>query len=448
MKKVIVIDDEVSICSSLEFALEDHYRMTTTTSPEEGLEMIRNEHFDLCLLDLRIGNVNGLDVLREIKKIRPSVIVIMVTAYGTISSSVTAMKEGAYSYITKPVNMEELLSVTGQALHYQELSSRVEYLSQELEKKYGYEGIIGKSSQMKRVFDMMDKVKKVDTSVLITGESGTGKELVARAIHFSGKRKQEHFEVVNCAAIPEQLLESELFGYEKGAYTGAVTSKEGKFQLADKGTIFLDEIGDMPLNLQAKLLRVLQEKEVTRLGSNKKEQVDVRVIAATNKNFDEVIRKGEFREDLYFRLNVIQIPLPPLRDRKEDLPYLIDHFRKQFNEEFNREITGFSQQAKKILLNYDYPGNIRELSNIIESSMVLAERDTIGISDLPAQLRESYPQPEEGEATLERYVGLTLKELEKRFISVTLDHNEGHRKNTAKMLGISERSLRDKVKVK
>ncbi|MBM7095770.1 sigma-54-dependent Fis family transcriptional regulator [Bacillus sp. H-16] len=446
MKKVMIIDDEPSICSSLAFALEDTYDVVTTTDPEKGLAMIAEDHFDLCLLDLRIGNVDGLDVLKQIKQTRPSVIVIMVTAYGTISSSVEAVKEGAFSYITKPVNMDELFTAIEQAFHYRELSDQVEYLSQELEKKYRYEGLIGKSEAMQHVFRMIEKVKKVDTNVLITGESGTGKELVARAIHFAGKRKKEHFEVVNCAAIPDQLLESELFGYEKGAYTGAVTAKEGKFQLADKGTIFLDEIGDMPFNLQAKLLRVLQDKKVTRLGSNKPEKIDVRVIAATNKSFEEVIQNGEFREDLYFRLNVLQIPLPPLRERKDDLPSLMDHFIRLFNKELGKDIKGFTKEAKKVLLNHDYPGNIREFSNIIESSMVLADGGMIELSDLPPGIKQGLTIPSEDSGTLEKYVGLTLKELETKFIMATLEHNEGHRKNTAKMLGISERSLRDKVK--
>ncbi|WP_026691476.1 sigma-54-dependent transcriptional regulator [Alteribacter aurantiacus] len=446
MKKVIIIDDEPSICSSLAFALEDEYDVVTTTNPEEGLANIRDNHFDLCLLDLRIGNVDGLDVLKKIKAIRPSVMVIMVTAYGTISSSVTAIKDGAYSYITKPVNMDELFSVINQAFHYRQLSDQVEYLSQELEKKYRYEGIIGKSEPMQQVFKMIEKVKKVDTNVLITGESGTGKELVAKAIHFGGKRKKEHFEVVNCAAIPEQLLESELFGYEKGAYTGAVSSKEGKFQIANNGTIFLDEIGDMPMNLQAKLLRVLQDKQVTKLGSNKTEKVDVRVIAATNKPFDDMIQRGDFREDLYFRLNVLQIPLPPLRERKDDLPALIDYFRTMFNEEMDKEIKGFTKEAKKILMNHDYPGNIRELSNIVESSMVLADEELIDVVDLPPGIKKGLALPSQETGTLDKYVGMSLKELETKFILATLEYNEGHRKNTASMLGISERSLRDKVK--
>ncbi|KHF38458.1 sigma-54-dependent transcriptional regulator [Halalkalibacter okhensis] len=446
MKRIIVIDDEASICSSLEFALEDQYDVVTTTNPHEGLKWIEEDKHDLCLLDLKIGRVDGLEVLKNIKEVSPKTVVIMITAYGTIATSVRALQEGAYSYLTKPINIEELYSIIEQALHYQRLNDQVDFLSQELEKKYSFEGIIGKSESMASVFHLINKVKEVDSNVLIVGESGTGKELVARALHFSGKRKKSHFEVVNCAAIPDQLLESELFGYDKGAFTGAVSSKEGKFQLANGGTIFLDEIGDMPLSLQAKLLRVLQEKVVTKLGSNKEINLDVRVIAATNKNLEEAVKNGEFREDLYFRLDVIKIPLPPLRDRKEDIPFLIQHFIKQFNAEMNKEVQGLTKEANRVLLNYDYPGNIRELSNIIESSMVLADDEFIEILDLPQQVRSNDTFERKDGVTLIDFVGIPLKEMEKQFILATLEENNGHRKNTARMLKISERGLRDKLK--
>jgi two-component system response regulator AtoC len=446
MKRIIVIDDEASICSSLEFALEDQYDVTSTTNPNDGLRRIEDDRYDLCLLDLKIGQVDGLEVLKKIKEVSPKTVVVMITAYGTIATSVRAIQEGAYSYLTKPINIDELYSIIDQALHYQRLNDQVDFLSQELEKKYGYEGIIGKSEGMASVFNLIRKVKEVDSNVLIAGESGTGKELVARAIHFSGKRKKAHFEVVNCAAIPDQLLESELFGFDKGAFTGAVSSKDGKFQLANGGTIFLDEIGDMPLSLQAKLLRVLQEKVVTKLGSNKEINLDVRVIAATNKNLEEAVKNGEFREDLYFRLDVIKIPLPSLRERKEDIPYLMKHFIKQFNVEMRKEVKGLTKEANRILLNYDYPGNIRELSNIIESSMVLADDEYIEVADLPNQVRSSQSGKEvKGESVLD-FIGISLKEMEKRFILATLEANNGHRKNTALMLGISERGLRDKLK--
>ncbi|WP_240374019.1 sigma-54-dependent transcriptional regulator [Bacillus piscicola] len=447
MANILIIDDEPSICSALEFALEDAYQVGSTTDPDEGLRILMEEQIHLCLLDLKIGSRDGLDVLQKIKKEQPDTAVVMITAYGTIDSSVKALQLGAYSYLTKPINMAELESVIERALHYTELNKKVEYLTGELERKYNYEGMIGTSRAMERVYQVIKKVKEVDTSVLITGESGTGKELVARSIHFSGKRRQQHLETINCAAIPEALLESELFGYEKGAFTGADTKKRGKFQLAHKGTIFLDEIGDMPLALQAKLLRVLQLKEATPLGSNKSEKVDVRVIAATNKDLQQAVKKGEFREDLYFRLHVIQIPLPPLRDRKEDLPYLIKHYLEKLNQDLNRDVKGLSKEAESALFRYHFPGNVRELANIIEAAMVLSDGDMVELDDLPPYILGEKWTPVSAEEAASYFVGSTMKEAEKQIIQATLKANDGHRKQTAAMLGISERSLRDKVKM-
>lgn len=448
MDKILIIDDEPSICSSLSFALEDEFKVFTTTNPEQGIQLAKEEQFQICLLDLKIGNVNGIVVLQKLKEIQKDLPIIMITAYGTISTSVEALQKGAYSYITKPINIDELYSTIKQALHYRKLNEKVEYLSHELEKKYRYEEIIAKSSEMNRVFTLIDKVKDVDTNVLITGESGTGKELVARAIHFSGSRKTEHIEVLNCGAIPEQLLESELFGHEKGAFTGAYSSKEGKFQLAQHGTIFLDEIGDMPLSLQVKLLRVLQLKEVTPLGSNKSIKLNVRLIAATNKDLREAVKKGEFREDLYFRLNVIEISLPPLRKRKEDLHLLIYHFINKLNKDLNKQIKGLTPKAEARLIAYNYPGNIRELANIIESAMVISDGPYIDIVDLPPQLREfnDIQLTSASKSGLNAYIGMSLKKVEQEFILETLKYNQNHKKNTAEMLGISERGLRDKLK--
>ncbi|MGO4889580.1 sigma-54-dependent transcriptional regulator [Anaerobacillus sp. MEB173] len=446
MKKILIIDDEPAICSSLSFALEDDYEVTTTTNPEEGIALIQEDPFHICLLDLKIGSVSGIDVLVQLKEIQENLIVIMITAYGDITTSVEALQKGAFSYLTKPINMDELFTTIEKSLQFLELNDRVDYLSKELERKSTFEGMITKSEKMDNVLQLVDKVKDVDTSVLITGESGTGKEIVARAIHFSGKRKKEHLEVVNCAAIPEQLLESELFGYEKGAFTGADTNKEGKFQLAQNGTIFLDEIGDMPSALQAKLLRVLQRKEVTPLGSNKTVKLNVRVLAATNKDLLEAVGNGEFREDLYYRLNVISIHLPPLRERKDDLQLLIHHFIDQFNKAMGKQVKGITSEAKELFYQYSYPGNIRELENLIEATMVMSDGPYIDVADLPPQLRDVDRQIEKGKSSLNAYLGLPLKEIEKQFILATLEYNDGHRKNTAKMLGISERGLREKLK--
>jgi two-component system response regulator AtoC len=450
MAKILIIDNEAAICSSLQFALEDEHDVKTTIDPFQGLEWVKEESFDLCLLDLKIGEVNGIEVLNEIKKVQNEMIVVMMTAYGTISSSVEAMKKGAYSYLTKPLHMEELFSLIKQALQYQYLNRQVEYLSQELEKKYGFEGIIGKSPLMKNVFQLIEKVKDIDSNVLISGESGTGKELVARAIHFSGKRRKEHFEVLNCAAIPEHLLESELFGYEKGAFTGAFVKREGKFTLAQEGTIFLDEIGDMPLALQAKLLRVVQEREVTPLGSDKTIKLNVRIIAATNQNLKKAIAKGTFREDLYFRLNVVDIGLPALRDRRQDLPFLVQHLIQKFNVELGKEIKGLSAELHHCLLKYHFPGNVRELANIVESAMVFTDGPYLQLDDVSEEIKvEQATLPALAEkdvgAVAETLAGIPLKKVEELVIIATLQKNKGHRKKTAQMLGISERGLRDKI---
>ncbi|WP_183041064.1 sigma-54-dependent transcriptional regulator [Salipaludibacillus neizhouensis] len=447
MIKILIIDDEESICSSLTFALEDAYQVTAITDPIQALHVVEYEIYQLCLLDLKIGNVDGITILKQLKQLQPSMEVIMITAYGTIESSVTALQNDAFSYVTKPINMDELHANIKKALKYKELNQQVEYLTRELEKKYRYEEMIGQSEEMQKVFTLIDKVKEFNTNILITGESGTGKELVARAIHYSGKRKKGPLEILNCAAIPEQLLESELFGYEKGAFTGAVSSKAGKFEQANRGTLFLDEIGDMPASLQAKLLRILQKKEVTRLGSNEMKVLDVRIIAATNLDLEEEMEKGNFREDLYFRLNVIEIRTPPLRERKSDLPFLIEYFIGKNNDDHGLTKTKFTKEAEARMLSYNYPGNIRELANIIESSIVFAEKNVIGVSDLPASMKRSGKRPVTlASVSLEQFVGLTLKELEKRFILENLEYQNGHKKNTATALGVSERSLRDKLK--
>ncbi|WP_027390147.1 sigma-54-dependent transcriptional regulator [Chrysiogenes arsenatis] len=445
MKKILIIDDEASIGAALTFALEDNYDIISCTDPAQGLAIAEKETFHLCLLDLKIGNVDGIDVLRQLKTLQPAIEVIMITAYGTIESSVRALQNGAFSYVTKPINIDELLVSIERALDYKRLNSQVEYLARELEQKYRYRDLVGNSRAMEPVYRLIDRVKDVDSAVLITGESGTGKELVARAIHFSGKRNTGPLEVVNCAAIPEHLLESELFGYEKGAFTGAVGAKPGKFEVAHGGTIFLDEIGDMPLALQAKLLRVLQTKKVSRLGSNKTLDLDFRVISATNHDLSQAISAKSFREDLFFRINVIQIDLPPLRARAEDIPLLAHHFLKKYNDELGFALR-LSSEALQRLSHYHFPGNIRELANIIESSMVMAGGAEIGVGDLPGYVRHvdvpaNVPQTQ-SEASLQPFVGLTLKELEKRFIETTLASMGGHRKKTAEVLGISERNLR------
>lgn len=433
----------MGICTALSFALEDKYEVYSAVEPAAALALVGEQFIHLCLLDLKLGKYSGIDVLQKIKEISKETIVIMMTAYGTIESSVEAIQKGAYTYLTKPLNIEELYCVVEQALEFQRLNEHVEYLSHQLEVKYSYHGIVGKSHPMQQVFHMIEKLKDVDTGVIITGESGTGKELVAKALHFSGSRKNGHFEELNCAAIPEGLLEGELFGSVKGAYTGSGANRVGKLEYANNGTLFLDEIGDMPLNLQAKILRVLQEREYTPLGSNEKRKLNLRVISATNKNIQEMMKAGKFRQDLYFRLNVVEIHLPPLRKRKSDIPLLCENFIEENNKSLKKQITGLSRGAERILMAYDYPGNVRELKNIIEYAMVLCEENTIKEEDLPETLR--FHRSEQPGLFLEDLTGLPMKEVEKRVIEANLLRNGGRRKQTAEVLGISEKGLRNKI---
>lgn len=444
-KRILILDDEKNLCSSLTYVLEDQYTVFSATVPSDGLEIIKSKKINLVLLDLRLGKTNGLDILNAIKKIDQHIVIIMMTAFGTIESTVEAIKSGAFTYLTKPLNKEELLVTIVKGLEYQSLNEKVEYLNNELKEKYSYRGIIGKSPAMQNVFELIDKLKDVDTNVLITGESGTGKELVARAIHYSGHRSKENFVGINCAAIPEGLLESELFGHKKGAFTGADKDKTGKFEFANKGTVLLDEIGDMSIDLQSKLLRVLEQREYTPLGSNESLPVTARVMASTNKDLRKLMIEKKFREDLYFRLNVVEINIPPLRERRQDLPLLFSHFLKLYNNKLGKQVKKLAPEAEELLLNYFYPGNVRELANIIEYGVLLARNDSVVLKAIPDKVKLNKIQRTlEGEA--ESLVGLSLEEIEKLMIKKSLELNLGHRKNTAQMLGISERGLRNKIK--
>ena len=442
-RKILIIDDEMGICTALSFALEDKYEVYSATEPASALALIRDKFINLCLLDLKLEKYSGIDVLQKIKEVSKETVVIMMTAYGTIESSVEALQKGAYTYLTKPLNIEELYCVVEQALEFQRLNEHVEYLSNQLEEKYSYNGIVGKSHSMQQIFRMIEKLKDVDTGVIITGESGTGKELVAKALHFSGSRRKEHFEELNCAAIPEGLLEGELFGSVKGAYTGAGANRVGKLEYANNGTLFLDEIGDMPLNLQAKILRVLQEREYTPLGSNEKRKLNLRVISATNKDIKEMMKLGKFRQDLYYRLNVVEIHLPPLRKRKSDILLLCENFIKENNKSLKRQIKGVSRGAERILMSYDYPGNVRELKNIVEYAMVLCEGDIVQEGGLPEKMK--VVKGREDGLFLEDLTGLPMREVEKKVIEANLKKNGGRRKQTAEVLGISEKGLRNKI---
>ncbi|NLJ47146.1 MAG: sigma-54-dependent Fis family transcriptional regulator [Treponema sp.] len=446
MERVLIIDDEAAICSSLEFALEDRFRTASATDAEEGLRLASEEAFDLCLLDLRIGENDGIRVLESLRRLPDPPVVIMMTAFGSIESSVRAMRLGAFGYLEKPLNMEALLAAADQALEHRRLHRRVERLSRELEERFGPAGIVGKSPAMRRVFDLVDKLKDVDTTVVVRGESGVGKELVARALHYGGRRRSEPFVAVNCGAIPEALLEGELFGYRRGAFTGALEAKQGKFEYAGGGTILLDEIGDLPLPLQVKLLQVLQQREITPLGRNEPVKVNARVVAATNVNLSEAVEAGRFRSDLYFRLKVVEIHVPPLRERREDIPLLLDHFTAKFSREMRKTIRGFSEDALRFLLAYSFPGNVRELANLVEHGVLMAESPEIGLGDLPGEIRGySNPRVPTEEEAIRALAGKSLREVEGRLIRAALERFGGRRKAAAESLGISERGLRNKI---
>lgn len=446
MNRILIIDDEISICDSLEFILEDYYEMYTTQDPERGIEIIVEKDIEVVLLDLKIGKVDGIDVLRKIKAIRPETGVIIITAYGSIESTVEAIKLGANNYVTKPINTEELIAFIDKALDYVGLNSSLSNLKDIVDREYTFKGIVGRSKELKKILSKVNKVKDIDSTILITGESGTGKDVISKAIHFEGSRRNQRLEVVNCAAIPDSLLESELFGHEKGAFTGAEKKKLGKIELANKGTLFLDEIGDMDLNLQAKILRVVEDMEITPLGGEESKKVDVRIISATNKDLKEEVRKGNFREDLYYRLNVITIELPPLRNRKEDIIPLLKFFLDKYGKRLKKDVQGFSLECIKTLESYNYPGNVRELENIVERTIVLTDNEKIQLEDLPEHVISSKNVNIEDSEGFRIKVGMSIKEVEKKMILKTLEYFEGNRRKTANCLGISDRNLQYKIK--
>jgi len=445
MASLLIVDDEVNICEALGFALEDKYDVNIAHNGKEALSILSKTNVDVVLLDMRLGNESGLDILQDIKHEFPDVEVIIITAYGTIKNSVEAVQLGAFYYLTKPVDLNELFIYVHKALQKRKASNQIEERANEL---CGVNiNLIGQNSKINKVLEMVNRIKDLDSTVLITGESGTGKEVVARAIHSLGSRSDRPWEVVNCAALPATLMESELFGYEKGAFTGAVNRYEGKFVLANGGTLFLDEIGEMDFAVQAKLLRVLQDKVVTPLGSTVHHQVNVRIVAATNKNLKEEVKEGRFRQDLFYRLNVIEIVLPPLRERKEDIPLLISYFLKEMSARLGTELKHISPAAMIVLEHYDYPGNVRELENILERACVVSTGNVIEISDLPAYIFESIDEENTGDNDfITIKYGEPLDNVEKRVILMNLAKLQKPKKEIAQVLGISERTLRNKLK--
>lgn len=438
---LLIIDDEKNIREGLAANFEmDGYNVKTAGDGAEGLALIEKGDIDLVITDLRMPGVSGEEVLKKVTTETPGIPVIILTGHGSIDSAVDAMRHGAYDFLTKPLNLDQLGMIVKRALQNRELSLQHQQLQAELEGNAVFGKMIGKSAEMQKVEQLIKKVADSKASVLITGESGVGKELVADAIHQLSPRKENSFIKVHCAALSETLLESELFGHEKGAFTGAEKMQKGRFELAHGGTIFLDEIGEINQNVQIKILRVLQEHTFERVGGEQTIEVDVRVVAATNKNLEEEVKAGRFRQDLYYRLNVIHIHVPSLRERKEDIPMLIAYFLNEFNKENNKQITGLDSRAKAAMYKYDWPGNIRELRNCMESSVVLCSSNEITLADLPPSVSQSSA----GE-TIAIPVGITLDEAEKAIVQQNLAANRNNKSKTADVLGIGRKTLQRKL---
>lgn len=441
---ILVVDDEKNILKVISASLKkENYTVDTAKSAEEAISKFDRGDFDLIISDHRLPGMSGTELLNYVKAKDPDMPFLVLTAYGTIEKAVEAMKKGAYIYLTKPVNVDSLIIHAREAIEKRELLLENRSLKRELAERYSFENILGKSRVMQEVFSTIQKVSHTDVSVLITGESGTGKELVAKAIHYTSARASAPFVAIDCTTIPIDLMEAELFGYEKGAFTCAYTQKTGLLETAHNGTIFFDEIGDLDLYLQKKLLRFYQEREFHRLGGKKTIKVDVRILAATNRNIDEAIKKGDFREDLFYRLNVITINMPPLRERKDDMPLLSKHFLDSFNKKFSKNIRGFDSSVIDIFMDYGWPGNVRELENVIERAVVLCPYDTITPNYIPKKLTDVIK-----ENTVSNLDGreLNLQEIEKKIILAALDKSGWNQSKAALILGISRKQLRTKMK--
>ena len=445
--RILVVDDEDSQRKIiLDVLSHADYEVLQASGVTEACKRIEEDGPDLIITDLRMEDGTGMEVLAEAKRLAPATEVVVMTAYGSIEGAVTAMREGAYDYLEKPFDRDSLLACVNKALEHKRLKEENIELRGLVTSRYSLGGIVGSSSKMAEVFKIIERSVPVISTVLIQGESGTGKELVARSIHYSGPRKKGPLIAVNCAAVPENLIESELFGHEKGSFTGATSSKKGKFESADGGTIFLDEIGDMSLDLQAKLLRVLQEMKIERVGGNRLIPVDVRVLAATNKDLEKEVAEGNFRNDLFFRINVIVIDIPPLRERKEDIPPLIDHFRAKLAKKFQREYPILDPAVVDQFMTYPWPGNIRELENILERLLVLAENDIINLSDLPENLLAPRIAEEQLEDMTLPEEGISMEEVEKKLINEALARTNGHILKASKLLGMTYKTLQYRIR--
>ncbi|MGZ3514283.1 MAG: sigma-54-dependent transcriptional regulator [Thermodesulfobacteriota bacterium] len=446
-RSVLIVDDEVGARESLKMILKSDYEVFLARDAEEGFLQIKVHSPDVILLDIILPDLDGLKVLERIKQSDPDVIVIMITATKTVKTAVEAMKLGAYDYVTKPFDIDELRLIISRSLSTKALEQEVKYRREEMDKSFDFGNIIGKSKSMKEIFKVVKQIADSKSTALIMGESGTGKELISRAIHYNSNRKGYPFVTINCAAIPETLIESELFGHEKGAFTNAIERKLGRCEVAHQGTLFLDEIGELSLATQAKILRFLEEREFNRVGGSKTIKVDVRLITATNKDLNQMIKKALFREDLYYRINVVPILIPPLRERKEDIPLLVEHFINRFSVENNKNVKGITKEALDLMMQYEWPGNIRELENLIERVIALTSNPYIQINELPLSFKNVPKINELKDSVLNRKVSFleAEEEFEKEVILDALKKTNYIQSRAAEILGISRRILKYKM---
>lgn len=451
MSRILVVDDELSLREFLQILLEKQgHEVLTASGVKDALSALNEEDFDLVITDLRMPDGSGMEVLHHAMRVDPSVQVLVMTAYATTQTAVDAMKAGARDYLIKPFDVDKLMVQVGKALEVRRLERENLYLRQELAGRGQRGELVGASAPMQEIHSMVARVAPTRANVLICGESGTGKELLARAIHAQSDRREAPFVAVNCGAIPESLIESELFGHVKGAFTGAAKDRRGLFFSAEGGTLFLDEIGELPLSMQVRLLRVLQERKVKRVGSEVEEPVDVRIVAATNRDLQQEVAEGRFREDLFYRLNVIQLPIPPLRERREDIPLLVRHFLEKYAQQMGRELRGVEKAAMEALLGWPWPGNVRELENVMERAVTLAWGDMIGLEALPTPFQDTEPLPQRLAAIDLPQEGCDLDELvnalEQRLILQALERCGNNRTEAARHLGISFRSMRYRLR--
>jgi DNA-binding NtrC family response regulator len=441
-KLILIAEDDPKVGESIRLLLRKRgYEIRLASNGKEALSLFRQERVDLVITDLVMPKMDGIELLEAVKGLRPEAEVVVISAQGTIEKAVQAMKLGAFDFIEKPINPRVITLVVERALEKQTLILQNRDLRSRLEDKFHFKNIIGRSGKMVKIFELIRHIAPYDSSVLIMGESGTGKELIANAIHYNSPRASMPFIKVSCASLSEGIIESELFGHEKGAFTGAIASRKGRFEMADQGTLFLDEVEDIPPTTQIKLLRVLQEGEFEKVGGNETLQVNIRIIAASNRDLQETVKNGTFREDLYYRLNVVNIKLPPLRERKEDTPFLVNFFIDKFNQRYNMKVKGISQRAMSFLIDYGWSGNVRELENTIESILVINSPEVIDIQHLPQEIKDSKEKPE----VIPIKIGTSLEEVEREMLIQTLKATKGNKRRAAELLGINVRTIHRKM---